>query len=260
MNAPNALTTGSSITCTLAESPQDRDLVYRLRYVCYRRKGSIDPCPDERFSDSYDELPNHFSFLARPGSEEPLGTVRISVVRPDLGWTTAPAQNVFGDDPTFQQIARGSYVEASRLCFGQHARRDALMRVVSYMAALADFYEVDWLVACPRVEHTQIYERLFGFRQLAAPRQYFGVKFKTSLLGVSREQLRSYTEGTKAMDTARLDALAHLVKLSRSRGGRGRRNGGAAGSKNSRKRLRPDNCQLGCESGPEALSTVPCHG
>jgi hypothetical protein len=213
MTATQALTNHSNLTCTLAETPQDRDHVYRLRYACYRRKGSIDARPDERFSDSYDALPNHFSFLARDGSEEPLGTVRISVVRPDLGWTTAPSQKVFGDDPAFQRIARGSFVEASRLCFGQQARRDALMRVVSYMAALAEFYEVDWLVACPRVEHSHIYERLFGFTQLAAPRQYFGVKFETSLLGVSREQLLEYTGGAKSMDVARMQAFAHLMDV-----------------------------------------------
>jgi hypothetical protein len=102
-------------------------------------------------------------------------------------------------------------VEASRLCFGEQARRDALMQVVSYLAALADRYEVDWVVACPRVEHSPIYERLFGFVQLAEPRQYFGVKFQTSLLGVSREQLHRYTFGTKAMDAACANALANLL-------------------------------------------------
>jgi hypothetical protein len=72
------------------------------------------------------------------------------------------------------------------------------MQVVSYLAALADFYEVDWMVACPRVEHSPIYQRLFGFVQLAEPRQYFGVKFVTSLLGISREGLKRHTAGTPA--------------------------------------------------------------
>ena len=39
------------ITCTLAETPQDRDEVYRLRYGCYRRDEAIEPRNDERFSD-----------------------------------------------------------------------------------------------------------------------------------------------------------------------------------------------------------------
>jgi hypothetical protein len=210
MTTSNAPTSEHRIACRLAETPQDLDNVYRLRYACYRRKKAIDSHPAESFSDSYDALPNHFSFLAEDGSGAPLATVRISVVRPDLGWMAAPSQKVFGDHPAFQRIARGSFVEASRLCFGQQARRDALMQVVSYLAALADFYEVDWIVACPREEHSAIYERLFGFTQLAEPRQYFGVKFRTSLLGVSRKQLHSYTEGTKSMEAARANALASL--------------------------------------------------
>ena len=212
MKAQNAPATETRITCTLAETPQDRDAVYRLRYHCYRRAQSIDPCANERFSDSYDALPNHFSFLAQAGSANHLATVRISVVRPDLGWTSAPSQKVFGDHPAFQRITRGSFVEASRLCFVEQARRDVLMQVVSYLAALADLYEVDSLVACPRVEQSPIYERLFGFVQLAEPRQYFGVKFATSLLGVSRAQLHHHTRDTKSMDTARREALSRLLK------------------------------------------------
>lgn len=211
------------ITCALAETPEHRNQVYQLRYTCYRRKDSIDPRPDAKFSDDYDLLPNHFSFLTRSCSGESLATVRVSVVRPDLGWTTAPSQKVFGDHPAFQRMARGSYVEASRLCFGEQARRDALLQVVSFLAALADFYEVDWLVACPREEHSHLYERLFGFVRLAEPRQYFGVRFRTSLLGVTREQLHQYTQDSRCMNTAVTNASAYLINAASSPAERGNR-------------------------------------
>lgn len=203
--------TEATLTCSLAQTPEDLRNVYQLRYECYRRDESIAPHEEERFCDRYDEMPNHFSFLARMGSADPIGTVRISVVRPETGWHTAPSHSVFGDHPAFQRIAQESFVEASRLCFRHRANRDALMRVVSYMAALADFYEAAWLVACPRVEHSPIYEKLFGFVRLAEPRQYVGVKFETTLLAISREQLDRYTNGTKSMDEARARALAHLI-------------------------------------------------
>jgi hypothetical protein len=77
---------------------------------------------------------------------------------------------------SFQAMAQESFVEASRLCFGRQARRDAFVGLVGHMAALADLYRVEWLVACPRVEHAEAYQRMFGFRPLAAPRQYFGVR------------------------------------------------------------------------------------
>lgn len=197
-------------TCRLAQSATDLDNVYRLRYECYHRRGAIPADPAGRFSDTYDALPNHYSFLAANASEGPLGTVRISVVRPDLGdgWSVSPAVKVFGDHAGFQEIARTSYVEASRLCFRPQARRDVLYSLVAHMVALADFHETEWLVACPRVEHSHIYQRLFGFRPLAAPRQYFGVNFETELLGVRLPELRERAAGVKSMSKAWAQARA----------------------------------------------------
>lgn len=200
------------ITCKLADSKELRSQVYRLRHDCYLRRGAIEARADGAFSDSYDELANHFSFLLSTEMEPALGTVRISVVRPDLNWHTAPVKKVFGDHPAFAPIASRSFVEASRLCFGQQARREVLFELVAHMAALADFYEVDWLVACPREEHTQIYQRMFGFRQLAEPRQYFGVNFRTALLAVEREQLRKRSNEVKWMRDAWIHASSRVTK------------------------------------------------
>ena len=157
------------VECVIAESAEIRDQVYKLRYCCYSRKGSIDPRPDRRFSDDFDRTANHFSFLVRSGSQA-LATVRISVVKPSLGWTESPACKVFGDHPALASVSRESFVEASRLCFGQQARRDLFIGLLGNMAALAEFYEAQWLIACPRMEHAPLYQRLFGFRPLAEPR------------------------------------------------------------------------------------------
>ncbi len=200
------------MTFTLAGTPELKDDVYRLRHDCYLRRAAIEPRPDGRFSDSYDSLANHFSFLLRTPGEAAHATVRISVVRPDLDWRTAPVHKVFGDHPAFAAIAKASFVEASRLCFHRQARREILFELVAHMAALADFYEVDWLVACPREEHTPIYERLFGFRKLAEPRQYFGVNFRTALLAIERHQLRQNARQVKWMN----DAWIHASERVRS--------------------------------------------
>jgi hypothetical protein len=78
------------------------------------------------------------------------------------------------------------------------------------MAALAELYDVQWLVACPRTEHAAIYQRMFGFQPLAAPRQYFGVSFETQLLGIRVSQLREYVCGERPMVTAWTEALVRL--------------------------------------------------
>lgn len=193
--------------CRLAQTAADMDRVYQLRYECYHRRGAIAASATQRFSDAYDVLPNHFSFLATQEGD-PLGTVRISVVRPQSGWTASPGAAVFGDDETFRAIAGTSYVEANRLCFREQARRDVLYRLVASMTALADFYETEWLVACPRVEHSPIYQRMFGFRPLAAPRQYFGVSFETELLGIRREEIRQVASEVRPMQRAWNEARA----------------------------------------------------
>ncbi len=202
----NTQTQPATTYCQLAESREALELVYQLRYECYHRRGAIPASQEQRFSDDYDLLPNHFSFLARGEDETPLGTVRISVVRPDLGWSTSPAAKVFGDHEGFGKIARHSYVEASRLCFRPQARRDVLYRLLANMVALADRYQTAWLVACPRVEHSHIYQRLFAFRPLAAPRQYFGVNFQTELLAVSLDEIRAVAGNVRSMSSAWAEA------------------------------------------------------
>ena len=82
------------------------------------------------------------------------------------------------------------------------------------MAALAEFHGVEWLVACPRVEHSSVYQRMFGFRPLSAPRQYFGVKFETQLLGIRVSELRNYVQDEKPMVNAWTNALQSLRQWS----------------------------------------------
>jgi hypothetical protein len=204
-------TESQGMHCRIADSPETLDQVYRLRYAGYFRKGSIEARGDERFSDRFDALPNQFSFLVRDAAEEPVATVRISVVRRDLGWVESPGGAVFGDHAAFPLLAAGGFVEASRLVFAPQARRDVLMQLLGNMAALADLYEVGWLMACPRMEHSPMYQRLFGFRPLAEPRPYHGVKFETQLLAVRRTELREYVREAKPMTRAWGSALANLI-------------------------------------------------
>jgi hypothetical protein len=186
----------------IADTPESCSQVYRLRHDCYSRNGSIEVRPDGMFRDRYDDLPNHFSFLMRGAAHEPLATVRISVVRQAPGWTESPAQAVFGDHPALQAIARESYVEASRLCFALQARRDAFVALLGHKAALAQLCRAGWLVACPRIEHTAVYQKMFGFRPLAAPRKYFGVNFETQLLAIRASELSERVGNAKPMVNA----------------------------------------------------------
>ena len=211
MSSTSRELTARALRCGIAETPEQLDQVYRLRYAGYFKKGSIDSREDGSFSDRFDRTPNHFSFLVRDEKDSAVATVRISVVRPDLGWTESPGGTVFADHPAFQRVAAEGFVEASRLVFAPQARRDALMQLLGYMAAMADFHEAEWLVACPRMEHSEMYQRLFGFRPMAGPRPYHGVKFETQFLAVRRGELREFVAGAKPLKKAWRLALADLM-------------------------------------------------
>lgn len=194
--------------CRLARSNDEMAHVFRLRYQCYLRTGAIVPSDEQSFSDPFDHLPNQFSFLLDTDTESNAASIRISVVRPDLGWTVAPSSKVFGGDPAFEGIARGSFVEASRLCFRQQAQRHVLYRLIAHLAAAGEYFGTEWAVACPRVEHSHMYTRLFGFRPMAAARQYFGVNFRTDLLAVRLEELGAVAARYECMSAAWRAGLA----------------------------------------------------
>jgi hypothetical protein len=198
---------------TFARTPEQLDAVYRLRYLCYRRRGAIGERTDQMFRDSFDALPNQFSFLVQDDREQALATVRLSVVRPDWGWTHSPAGLVYPDHHAFAMLARSSFIEASRLCFARTARRDTFYGLLGNMAALGERCGVEWLAACPRVEHSETYQRLYGFRPLAEPRRYFGVSFETELLGIRLADMKELAGRVRWMEKAWGDSRSTIFSL-----------------------------------------------
>jgi len=85
------------------------------------------------------------------------------------------------------------------------------MRMLGNLAALADRYRSEWLVARPRLEYTGLYERLFVFRKLAELRKHFGVNFETQRLGTRREELREFVRGCKSLRESWAIANAELA-------------------------------------------------
>lgn len=195
-------TSPTAARCSIARTAEDLDTVFRLRYLCYHSRGAIEERADGRFCDRYDELPNQFSILYRNEERDAVASVRLSVVRPDLGWTESPAGAAFGDHAAYRSMAAASMVEASRLCFARTARRDAFYSLLGHMTALAEHFEAEWLAACPRVEHSEIYQRLYGFQPTGAVRRYTGVRFQTELLGTRLADIRELAGRVPWMDRA----------------------------------------------------------
>src|SRR6202790_53583 len=87
----------------LAETAEDREQIYRLRYRAYLREGAILPSESERVTDRYDDLPNNFTFgIFIQG--ELCSSIRISVLTSE--WRGSPSSAKFLD-PLPPQPHRG---------------------------------------------------------------------------------------------------------------------------------------------------------
>ncbi len=57
------------------------------------------PSTEGVFAGHLDNDPNHPSFLVQARQHDTLATIRLDVVRPDLGWHDSPGTQLFGDVP-----------------------------------------------------------------------------------------------------------------------------------------------------------------
>src|SRR6202166_5220331 len=76
----------------LAETPEEKDRIHRLRYRAYLREGAILPSESERVTDRYDDLPNNFTFGIYLHGEL-YSSIRISVLTSE--GRGAPSSGVF---------------------------------------------------------------------------------------------------------------------------------------------------------------------
>src|SRR5919108_6562411 len=78
----------------LAETPEEKDEIYRLRYRAYLREGAILPSESERVTDRYDDLPNNFTFGVYVRGEL-FSSIRVSVLVGE--WRGSPSSEMFTD-------------------------------------------------------------------------------------------------------------------------------------------------------------------
>jgi hypothetical protein len=160
------------LDCRLAESPEEREAIFRLRYQAYLREGAISPNASETFSDPYDDSPNARIFgLYLDG--ELASSIRIHVTSAEH--SDFPSHHVFPDlldpelragrvivDPTrfvtdkaLSQLNPGLPYATLRLCW----------------LAAEHFHAEHFLVAI-RTEHQAFYRRTFRHRLICDARPY----------------------------------------------------------------------------------------
>lgn len=156
----------------LAESESDRDAIFRLRHDAYVREGAIPKNFAGRFSDSYDDWENAWTFgLFIDGALASSIRLHISTENePDI-----PAAHVFPEFLLPELEAGRVIVDPTRFVADADCARAypelpyATVRL-GYMAA--DYFSADLVLATVRAEHRAFYKRIFGHHTVCEPRPY----------------------------------------------------------------------------------------
>src|SRR5436305_641828 len=160
------------LDCRVAETSEEREAIFRLRYECYLREGAISPNAAETFSDPYDDSPNARIFgLYLDG--ELASSIRIHVTSPEH--SDFPSYHVFEDllepelavgrvivDPTrfitnktLSQLNPGLPHATLRLCW-----------------LAAEHFRAEHFFVAIRTEHQAFYRRTFQHRLICDARPY----------------------------------------------------------------------------------------
>jgi hypothetical protein len=175
----------------LAESAEEREAIFRLRYTAYLREEAIRPNSDELFTDPVDEAPNcHLVGLHVDGRLA--SSMRLSVGTAAM--PAIPTAQVFPDilDPL---TARGQVIIDPTRFVGDRETSKRLPELpyltvrAAWMAA--EHFDADLLLAAVRLEHQPFYQRLLGHEPLCGPRPYPNLAKPVALMGLDFRRMRA---------------------------------------------------------------------
>lgn len=191
-----AITSGRSadlldnVDYRFAETPAQKEEMYRLRYRAYLREGAILPSADERVTDRFDDSPWSFIFGVYIQGEL-CSSIRVSVATPE--YPTSPSVEVF-PDILRPELARGRVlVDPTRFVADpEKAKRFpelpyATVRL-GYIAGV--HFNADLGLATVRAEHQAFYRRVFLQQPLCEPRLFPGLLKPVGLMAAHYPTLR----------------------------------------------------------------------
>jgi hypothetical protein len=173
-----------------AESEEDKNAIYRLRYDAYMREGAIEPRASRRFSDPFDEACNVW-IVGMFIDGELASSIRLHVAA--NADAPLPAVTVF-PDILESRLRRGQIIIdptrfVTRLDF---SRRFAEMPYLTvrpgWMAG--EFFKADFILATIRAEHQGYYRRVFGHEAWCAARDYPTLKKPIACMGLDYFAMR----------------------------------------------------------------------
>ena len=160
------------IDCRRADTGEQREAIFRLRYQAYLRDGSIFPNSSGSFSDPYDKAGNVYLFGLYI-DDELAGSIRIHVGSREC--PNFPSLDVFPDILQPELDAGKVIIDPTRFVTDENLAR--IYRGLPYAVAricgmAAQYFNADHLLAAVRVEHQAFYRRAFNHQVICEPRPY----------------------------------------------------------------------------------------
>jgi hypothetical protein len=174
----------------LAETPEDKDRIYRLRYRAYLREGAILPSESERVTDRYDDLPNNFTFGVFVQGEL-YSSIRISVLSSE--YRGSPSSEMF-TDMLHPELDRGKVIiDPTRFVADPDKARTfpELPYVTVRLGYVAcGHFNADIGLANVRPEHRAFYRKVFLQQPWGEPRLYPGLIKPVGLMAAHYPSIR----------------------------------------------------------------------
>lgn len=178
------------LDCRLADTQEEKEQIFRLRYEAYLREGAITPNGAQKLWDQFDEADNCWTFgFHIDGKIATSMRICISSIENPV----TPAVEAFPDflEP---ELAQGKVImDSNRFVADPEIARGypELPYVTVRLAYLASaYFDVDIGTATPRREHQAFYRRVFGLKPVCEPREYPTVTKPLSLMMVNCRDVR----------------------------------------------------------------------
>lgn len=174
----------------LAQTPEEKDEIYRLRYRAYLREGAIQPSTDGRVIDQYEDAPNAWTFGVY-FHDELYSSIRVSVLTSE--WRMSPSVELFGD-VLHPELDKGRVIiDSTRFVADPEKARNfpELPYVTVRLGSMAGVhFNADYGLAIVRPEHQAFYRRVFLHETWCEPRSYPGLVKPVGLMAAHLPTVR----------------------------------------------------------------------
>ena len=174
----------------LAQTPEQKDEIYRLRYRAYLREGAIQPSADGRVIDQFEDAPNAWTFGVYFHGEL-YSSIRVSVLTSE--WRMSPSVELFGD-VLHPELDKGMVIiDSTRFVADPEKARNfpELPYVTVRLGSMAGVhFNADYGLAIVRPEHQAFYRRVFLHETWCEPRLYPGLVKPVGLMAAHLPTVR----------------------------------------------------------------------